>query len=230
MCGHTRCARHGVAFEDVEEFIARRASAVATAHAIAVDLGGRGGDARELWLFFWSTYYITGGLQLRQRGASELAAARMRYLQVRGCECCDSEHEVVLSCVCGCETKHAEFWQCTAAAAVHSCGIYVLCFVPSHAERFRPSHLSPLVSSSCCLGLRSVHMQEAYPGSLCSRRGRGVMAHKSKPGYCFLRDHHCSHGRYHYYSHLNHNHNHHSPPTITTTTATAATSADGQKA
>ena len=230
MCGHTHCARHGVAFEDVEEFIARRASAVATAHAIAVDLGGRGGDVRELWLHFWSTYSITGGSELRQRGASELAAARMRDLQVRGCECCDSEYEVMLNCVCGCETKHAEFWQCTAAAAVHSCDIYMLCFVPSHVERFRPSHLSPLVSSSCCLGLRSVHMQEAYPGSLCSRRGRGVMAHKSKPGYCFLRDHHCSHGRYHYCPRLNHNHNHHSPTTITTKTATATNAADEQKA
>ena len=33
----THCTRHGVAFEDAEEFIARRAGAIATAHAIAID-------------------------------------------------------------------------------------------------------------------------------------------------------------------------------------------------
>ncbi len=56
--------RHGVAFEDVEEFIQRRASAIATAHAAAVedDRGGRGHQ--------------------QQHCTSARAAARMRDLQV----------------------------------------------------------------------------------------------------------------------------------------------------
>lgn len=58
-----RC-RHGVAFEDVEEFIQRRASAIATAHVAAVqdDRGGAG--------------------QQQQHCTSVRAAARMRDLQV----------------------------------------------------------------------------------------------------------------------------------------------------
>ena len=63
----TRFRRRGVACDDVEEFIRRRASAIATAHAVAVesDAGGRG--------------------QLDQQHSSNArAAARMRDLQV-GC-------------------------------------------------------------------------------------------------------------------------------------------------
>ena len=72
MCDHTHCARHGVAFEGVEEFIARRASAL----AIAVDLGGRGEVMLENFGCIFGRFILIQGGQ----NCGNVALASLRRL------------------------------------------------------------------------------------------------------------------------------------------------------